>query len=536
MPDRAPPKHRAARTKDLGLSEAIDAMIGLETALRNAPVGSPEGVLAELTRIGTVGADTARMVEELQAQYPSGAMLIDARGRIVAVTDALSRLFDLDIGANIFEHEWDGDVRSLVRKSVKGLSKSLKGNTELVQLSSEGNARLAAIEPYTNRTGPLLLFRLVGQPWHEAIGAQLRTTFALSETEVELARCLYLGMRSREIAETRERSIDTVRTQIKALLRKTNLHSQSALISMVASLSLEVRPAELSEGIEVIRDRDGTLLRFCSYGDPAGRPVLMFHASSDPYPGKRHAEMFRSAGLHIFSPLHDDARTTGTRGRMMDERTRTARALLQALAIPSCAVAGYREGGIYAAHFASQHPECATGVLAIDMTIPTGDYEGAELPAGVSAFLASIRSFPFAAEMAFRLLRRLMDSSEAGMNYFLDLMNREDPASQRDCTDPEIREIVIRNYRFTYRDCGLLVRHAGFWYSDWSEVAEQLRAQMPLRFLQGDANCMLPVGPLRAYCDTHTNASSRVVEGAGQLLLYSHTPAVIEELRATVEG
>jgi len=174
--------------------------------------------------------------------------------------------------------------------------------------------------------------------------------------------------------------------------------------------------------------------------------------------------------------------------------------------------------------------------MAIDMTAPDGAYPADQLPKGVAALLASIGAFAFASEMALRLLRRVMKSNDAGMNYVLDRMDSEDPATIRDCRNPEIREIHARNYRFAYADCSMLVRYARIWYADWSAAADRVRARVPLRFVQGDANCVLPLAPLEDYCSRHKNASFRVAEGAGQCLLYTHAERVVGELLALPGG
>ena len=57
----------------------------------------------------------------------------------------------------------------------------------------------------------------------------------LSAAEVAVVKALCNGMKPIEIAELRETSINTVRSQLKAIYRKTKTHRQAELLSLVLS-------------------------------------------------------------------------------------------------------------------------------------------------------------------------------------------------------------------------------------------------------------------------------------------------------------
>ena len=64
----------------------------------------------------------------------------------------------------------------------------------------------------------------------------MQEAFGLTAAEVEIVRGITLGQPVKEIAEARGRSAETVRTQLRSILAKTETHSQSELVRVVLGL------------------------------------------------------------------------------------------------------------------------------------------------------------------------------------------------------------------------------------------------------------------------------------------------------------
>jgi DNA-binding CsgD family transcriptional regulator len=81
----------------------------------------------------------------------------------------------------------------------------------------------------------LVLFR---DPTHHAanLAERLRALFNLTAAEVALARGLLEGRRLREIAAARRVSLETVRTQLRAVFRKTGVARQTDLVRMLQAV------------------------------------------------------------------------------------------------------------------------------------------------------------------------------------------------------------------------------------------------------------------------------------------------------------
>lgn len=65
----------------------------------------------------------------------------------------------------------------------------------------------------------------------------LMTCYDLTRAEAEVARCLSVGLSPAEISETRRKSLSTIRTQIRNVYAKMDIHHTSELINRVNALS-----------------------------------------------------------------------------------------------------------------------------------------------------------------------------------------------------------------------------------------------------------------------------------------------------------
>ena len=150
-----------------------------------------------------------------------------------------------------------------------------------------GVADAAAIELADDDQTYALIFPAVeetGKLW-----SSIRESFGLTPAELRLARKLRDGRSLKEAADELEVSVNTLRNQLRAIFDKMGLKRQSDLIRALTQLSSVASAIEtLSAGmiplasadappVVAITLRDGRRLAYRDYGDPAGRPVLIFH-------------------------------------------------------------------------------------------------------------------------------------------------------------------------------------------------------------------------------------------------------------------
>ncbi|MCP5366331.1 MAG: hypothetical protein H6906_02330 [Hyphomicrobiales bacterium] len=71
---------------------------------------------------------------------------------------------------------------------------------------------------------------LIAAHWPDGLDAALARAFAFTGAEVEILRLLAGGLRVKDIAARRRRSVDTIRTQIRSMLEKSETGSQDQLV------------------------------------------------------------------------------------------------------------------------------------------------------------------------------------------------------------------------------------------------------------------------------------------------------------------
>lgn len=122
-----------------------------------------------------------------------------------------------------------------------------------------------------------------------ALWSSIGESFGLTPAELRLARKLRNGRSLKEAADELRVSVNTVRNQLRAIFDKMGLKRQSDLIRALTQLSSvasaiegeapgPVAPAVAdAPPVAAITLSDGRRLAYRDYGDPAGRPVLIFH-------------------------------------------------------------------------------------------------------------------------------------------------------------------------------------------------------------------------------------------------------------------
>ena len=137
--------------------------------------------------------------------------------------------------------------------------------------------------------------------WRETIAALLGSVFHLSKSEQDVVRLLVEGYNTKSIAAERNTSEGTVRVQIKSIIGKMNLRSQTDIVRLVMTLGEFPKSAlgeEEVEGLAVpglsnnwletqvwkpfksIVVEDGRTLTYHDMGPFTGDPVLFSHLGS----------------------------------------------------------------------------------------------------------------------------------------------------------------------------------------------------------------------------------------------------------------
>ena len=263
---------------DAAPSEVMDTFARLSPHLERA-----DRVLAQ-TMAAPPGETAAEAVEHI---LHAGAVAIDARGYLLAANRAAVQTLGITSGARLTALPLEEGESLRITEVTRALLASNASGTRVLSLRALGSGRLIVAHLRLYRPAldaPFVLCITSEIAWPQSFDIEMRRSFDLSDAELEILRHLTEGYSVSDIADLRARSVETVRVQLKSMLAKTRLRSQTELVrlslSVVEGLHDEDPDAEGSavHSLPVLPRRcplsAGRHLEYLILGAEHGRPVL----------------------------------------------------------------------------------------------------------------------------------------------------------------------------------------------------------------------------------------------------------------------
>lgn len=390
------------------------------------------------------------------------------------------------------------------------------------------------------------LVRMTDLGWTPEISRMLAAAYQLTEAEIAVTRALFEGDSAAEVSSRRDRSLHTVRTQIKHILAKTQCENQAALVQMVTCVMFlcsgpaqaglpstpaltKARASSTSQWSEM-RLPDGRNLSYVVQGAPSGRPCLFFNAGifSPELPVswvRRLAEIgvcvigLARPGYGRSSPRADNQPMTAIADDVV--------ALLDHLGVEQALLMGMMIGAMHAHYCAQAHPQRFRGLLAVAGALP---WNGGER---LGALPANHRIWGMTAKHTPHLVTPIAHLA----NKFV-LGGREDRILDMAFGHVAVdRELVLQpQYAAFFRDsirfwaeapATSFSRELEAQVSDWTPSTQH---GLPMRIIHGDQDLAAPLQAVQAFYAEHATTQVSAVSGAGQLLLYSHPEIVLSAL------
>jgi pimeloyl-ACP methyl ester carboxylesterase/DNA-binding CsgD family transcriptional regulator len=396
---------------------------------------------------------------------------------------------------------------------------------------------------------PLALVVSTELAWPEGFDETVQDAFGLTPAEAEIVQGICLGLAVRDIAQRRRRSAETVRTQLRSILAKTETHSQSELVRVVLGLmDVTMMPLGRSEGrargarpeevsTHSLRLADGRRLDWIEFGDPEGVPLLYMHLDYGLIRWPRRAE--REAArrrLRVVVPIRAGYGSSSPIPRGADHVTTVAldyAAVLDHLGLARAPVIALGADLRFALKLSLLRADLVTGVLGCAAQLPLStpaQYE--RMDKWQRFILANARYapkvLPFLVKAGFSLARRL------GKDRFFVQVNGGSPADMATFAEPEVREAVLRGSDVTLSD--KVSAHDAFAQEclsserDWSGLIHA--ARVPVRLLQGDQDPQTPVQTVRELMDVFPSLDVEFLPNTGQLLFFREWRRALDEVEA----
>jgi len=401
---------------------------------------------------------------------------------------------------------------------------------------------------------PLLLAITSELHWPKGFSALLKSSFGFTSAEADVARGLVECCSVRDIAETRSRSIETVRAQVKSVLSKTETRSQTEAVRLLLSM-MDIATFTLDRGLEVPAASGGfrklttvpfqTLfvgggrrLDYLVLGDAEGRPVV-YHPGDYGlvrWPASAEADLARR-GIRLIVPVRAGygASSEPAKGAGFTETVcADLAAVMDACGVESCPVVAQGSDSFIAISMTHFQPGRTTAIIACSGVLPLTRSEQFERMEKWHRFINSSARYtphltPFMVKAGFFLARRI------GKRGFIHAAYGNTPADVETFEQPEAFEAIV-----TGSDVALSEEHSAhksfaanvldMERGDWTDRVEALKGAVPVIFMSGLQDPQVPVLTLREHQADYPWIRFEEFEDGGQLLLFRHWRRVIDHL------
>lgn len=488
---------------------------------------------------------------------PNPALLFDETETIThaKVTALFEDSFEGKVLSDLFSHQ--PDLEQVRRAMRKQMSDAQSATFEIIKPQSEHSHAmvLRRVDTAFSGTGGSRQFALVFNELSvsKTYDAALIEAYGLTSAECAIAFGIAAGQSPVQLAEKRGVSLQTVRTQIKAIKAKTGAEDIPRITRIVSGINAG---ANLAQSIGENPDRPNGVptmlpvrstfvnkakrnIDFVEQGDPHGRPVIIFH--NLPYGLHLKSEAVgyaKAVGLRLIAPYrpgygNSSVMPTMSQDSYLNTIADETAELLGHLDIARTVVLGNVCGSSFGLRFALRHPDIAAGLLCVSRT-PTWD--SAWLPHLSLRHRVFSMAAKFTPSLAVYIARAIMAQiKHHGAGDYLRTSCEGSPPDLKEFEDKET--LALLKYDILFGLKGGVESYLREWLLLEADMIDEARAlQVPLRILHGAQDKLVPVQFSRHFSSQVEEARLDLLPDAGHFLYYSHGIDMIKVLDEMASG
>lgn len=489
-------------------------------------------------------------------------VMLDGRGRVLSEDAALCAALGLTPGGTICEAEMDADAAQMLRAWFDPVQTPPGARSFTLVPAYDGEGRRihwalnpvfnSVLDPVPEARGasaaepgapgvPVAQLSLLSFGWSAQAGQAVVAAFGLTQSEQGILRAIVQGQSLADYAAQRGRSVETVRTQAKALLAKTGVTSQLELVRLFAAISLvapesaeQPGPKEGEAATDLVPVGGGRSLEVLCFGPKTGRPVLMMHnvmAESLMVPCLYDA--LERAGMRLICPWRAGYATSSPLPKgadPLDQMVADTCAVLDHYGVARVQVVGMMVSVRQAARFAARSPERVSSLAVVSGYLPLRSAAQIDAMGRWPRIIAySSRHFPHALRLILTGLMAMLN--ERKTEKIVERFYGHSPADLEFFEDPDARLRFAAAFRRAYlQDAGAIQQDFMLNAEDWS--GELAALSMPVTYVHGTANGLTRIEDVEALVRDLGTVRLSALEGAGHLPLFYRTDEVLARLEA----
>lgn len=392
---------------------------------------------------------------------------------------------------------------------------------------------------------PRYLVRTSHAVWSEEVGEVLANEFELTSAELALLEQIVLGDSFAEIAGRGGRSLDTLKTQSKAIYRKMSISGREDAVRLALQLQHLLQDAAPRQARSEASDRQGKLtlkdgrrLGWTRRGKPEAQALLFLHGMSLGHGmTSKFTDALAQHGFHMLCvdrPGYGRSDPPPDWRHTVEDWVQIFPQMLDGLGLEQTALVTHTSGILYGCAAASAWPDRVSNICALAGGVPISD------PDMLADYPSMVRLLSRTARLSPRALRFMLGTSaafyrsESGRDRLIQRTYDSSVADRDALSRPEIMSIVHDGFG--------LIDGGGFdgfvgdglkIFTDWSSHVENLAC--PLHYIIGDQDPICPLSWARAFAQKHTHVDVTAITDAGQMLHHTH-PDTVAALIAELQG
>ena len=387
----------------------------------------------------------------------------------------------------------------------------------------------------------------MGIDWDEGLELVLSDAFSLTPSELQVARGLCEGKTQEEIAKERNRSLYTIRTQVKKLMHKTNTSSQIDLVRLVITMASFGRTQTLKSANTLKRLEFGEQFMISVEGDrnmpvhqigaQNGRPVLFIHGILDGIAiSKSVSKLLVKNNIRLIAPVRPSFSNSPPAYNIKtapDEFALDLGYIMDHFEIEKAPIIGHMAGSVYAFAAASILPDRISSILNISGGVPIKSLNQ------FSSMSTRQRTVAWTARFMPNLLPAILRAGISQIDRgdeeeFMNALYAEESKDRDVVANIDIRTAIHSGYQFAvaqgHRAFEVDSRHLT---RDWSSYLTSVRQQVILA--HGIFDPAVAIKSVREFASRYDNIKLIEHEDAGQLLLYQKPKAIIKVLHELLD-
>ena len=502
-----------------------------------------------------------REIREFIEDKKYAAFVTDIHGNVRAINGPASSRFSLAIGDSIFKLDIDNHSRHQFQQSIRLYHKNkgvyLNRVLPLRIIQEDGRSVLLIAEVMQDAqleksdAADFVFFKSCIPEWTEIAADLIEKSFDFSNAEIEVLQLLMEGFTIRQIAEQRARSALTITKQVKALLRKAEVNSQSELIRLINGILHICSKSHVSMDHHLNDWRSGAVfqrlgkyeiheactVQFTHFGVEGGVPFLLIQGNSSPVVPRALVEAVAAHNIQIVSPFKPGSgeTTPDESGYDPDRHMSNCLKMMAGLGFKAIHLAGHCMGAIYCLKGALAAPKLVRSVTLIDTGAPiTSRQTILEMPPNSRRTFLAARETPDVIHAPYAIAADLFFKDEAGKQLIMKLAYADSQIDTALMRSPVIANVVERNLSYTLADAQRAVDDLILWMQDWTDMHDQVASFCPTTFLHGAQHDWLPADDVIAFCKNRANTSALIIPDAAQLWIYNQQEIFAAGLAATI--